>query len=101
MNDLLQQLTSNAIIKIRNQFTGIFAIPETVIWHLEAEHCTHRGQYYKGKRQGINALEVLLDEAIAEMNRIERLYEDRKMALKTLYPDLNDYDIAEMARNYE
>jgi hypothetical protein len=98
MNKLLQQLSSVAHIKIRNRFTGFFASPEAVIWHLEAEHCTHRGHFYKGK--GAN-LEMLITEAIAKMEEIEQRYANKMKALAVLHPHLNDYQIADMARTYE
>jgi hypothetical protein len=96
MNELLRQLSSRAHIKIRNQFTGFFNTPEATKWLLKVEHCTHRGHFFEGEN---NDLDCLIQEALLEMGRIEQRYEDIKNSLSTLYPDENEYDIADKARD--
>lgn len=68
-----------AHVKIRNRFTGFFATKETTVWHLEVEHCTHRGCYYKWEGN-IEHLREALEEAIIEMEKHE--YAERMKILR-------------------
>lgn len=95
MNEVLSQLSLRAFIKINNQFLGFHVAPETTMWHLEAEHCTHRGLYARCKG---NDLEDLIKEALEKMIEVEEHYKGKVYAFQTLYPEKHIYDIHEMVR---
>lgn len=97
MNEYMKQLASRAHIKIRNRFTGFFAAEGTIKWELKAEHCTHRGHFFTG--ENADNLDCLIQEALAEMIKIERRYENLKSALSIIHPDRSEYDISQLARD--
>ncbi len=96
MNEVLKQLSLKSLIKIENTFTWFFATKETIRWKIKVEHCTHRGMIFEFNG---NDLDVLFQDALDQMNSIEQDYEKKVSALGVLYPNKNEYEIAEMARN--
>ncbi len=93
MNEL-EKLSSKAHIQLRNNFTGFHNTPESTIWILEAEHCTHRGLDIKCKGRD---LEDLIKAAMKRMMEIEQHYDERKEAFTILYPEKDEYEIAQLA----
>jgi hypothetical protein len=96
MNRSLKQLSNRAHIKIRNQFTGFFAAPETTIWHLYAEHVTHRKFIVELSGNDINEL---IGAALIRMEELENRVIQKTDALKIVHPDMNEYEIADLLRN--
>jgi hypothetical protein len=94
-NNLLAELSTKAIIILKNKFEGFHAAPEITKWQLKAEHCSHRGHFFEGEEQD---LAILIRHAIASMEEIEQKYQDAKSLMKRIHPEKGTYDIAEMAR---
>lgn len=76
-NQVLEELSLTAFVKIYNKFTTFFAAPETREWTVKVNHCTYRDFDFELKGSDLDTLLIL---ALATLNEGEPEYKRRREA---------------------